>query len=288
MSRLTNLVGLITFLQSAILFSLATPSVADTLGDIKDRSVLRLAVREDAPPFSSKNADGTYVGYSVALCQSVANALKKQLNIADLKIEYVPVTAIDRFDTMTKNKADILCEATSATLTRREAIDFSIPTFVSGASLAIREGGPMDLKSLSGKKVGVLGGTTTEEALRRTLKDQKIDATVVPAVSHEEGMAALEKQEVEAYFADRTILQYRLATRKSPQKLLLADGYLTIEPYALGLPGNDSAFRLAVDRELSRLYRSGAVIKLFRGAFGEKAKPTSLLRALYTISGLPE
>jgi polar amino acid transport system substrate-binding protein/glutamate/aspartate transport system substrate-binding protein len=288
MSRLTHLVGLITLLQTTLLVSLTTPSFADTLGSIKESKVLRLAVREDAPPFSSKNADGRYVGYSVALCQAIANALKKQLSIADLKIEYVPVTASDRFDIMTGHKADILCEATSATLTRREAIDFSIPTFVSGTGLVIREGGPMDMKSLTGKKLGVLGGTTAEEALRRTLKDQKISATIVPAVSHEEGMSALEKQEVEAYFADRTILQYWLATRKSPQKFLLAEEYLTIEPYALGLPGNDPTFRLAVDRELSRMYRSGAVIKLFRGAFGEKAKPTNLLKALYTISGLPE
>jgi ABC-type amino acid transport substrate-binding protein len=288
MTELVQRVSAIALLSSAMCFFLAAPSFADTLGRLKDQHVLRLAVREDAPPFSSKNSDGSFGGYSVTLCQSIAADLKKRLAIDDLKIEYVPVTAGNRFEVIAQEKADILCEATSVTLTRRETIDFSIPTFVSGASLVIREGGPADFQSLAGKKIGVLGDTTTEEALRRTLKDEKIDANVVTAASHDEGMAALENNTVDAYFADRTILQYRLAARKSPTKLLLAENYLTVEPYALGLPGNDSAFRLAVDRALSRLYRSGAIIKLFRRSFGPDAKPTALQKSLYTIAGLPE
>lgn len=261
---------------------------ADLLTDIKANGTLRIAVRDDAPPFSSKNDKDEAVGYSVALCQAVAADLKKELGLSNLKIEYVKVTAEDRFKAITEKKADILCEATSATLARRALLDFSVPTFVSGAGLAIREGGPGDFKGLAGKKIGVLGGTTTEEALANTLKDQKIQAEVVPAKSHDEGLATLENGATDAYFADRTILRYRLAARKSPVKLLLSENYLTIEPYALGLPLGETGFRLAVDRSLSKLYRSGAIVKLFHDAFGKEAKPTALQKALYTISGLPE
>jgi polar amino acid transport system substrate-binding protein/glutamate/aspartate transport system substrate-binding protein len=274
----------------AALATLAWPNLtaADLLGDIKANGTLRLAVRADAPPFSSKNDKGDVVGYSVALCRAVAEDIKQQLKLPALKVELVPVTAEDRFQAITEKKADILCEATSATLSRREALDFSIPTFVSGAGLAIREGGPGDFKALAGKKIGVLGGTTTEEALKNSLVEQKIKAEVVPAKSHDEGLAALENGSTDAYFADRTILRYRLAVRKSPMKLLLSENYLTIEPYALGVPLGDSAFRLAVDRSLSKLYRSGAIVKLFKESFGKDAKPTALQKALYTISGLPE
>lgn len=269
---------------------LAWPSLAsaDLLSDVKAKATLRLAVREDAPPFSAKNDKGDIVGYSVALCRAVAEDLKKQLDLPSLKVELVPVTAEDRFKAITEKKADILCEATSATLARREVLDFSIPTFVSGAGLAIRDGGPGDFKSLAGHKIGVLGGTTTEEALKNSLAEQKIKAEIVPAKSHDEGLAALESGSTDAYFADRTILRYRLAVRNSPVKLLLSDNYLTIEPYALGVPLGESAFRLAVDRSLSKLYRSGAIVKLFKDSFGKDAKPTALQKALYTISGLPE
>lgn len=269
---------------------LAWPSLAsaDLLADIKSNGTLRLAVREDAPPFSSKNDKGETVGYSVALCQAVAEDLKKQLGLSALKIEFVPVTAENRFKAITEKKADLLCEATTVTLSRREQLDFSIPTFVSGAGLIIRDGGPGDFKALAGKKIGVLGGTTTEEALRNSLTQEKITAEVIPAKTHDEGLASLESGSTDAYFADRTILRYRLAQRKSPTKLLLSENYLTIEPYALGVPLGETGFRLAVDRSLSKLYRSGAIVKIFHEIFGDKAKPTALQKSLYAISGLPE
>ncbi|MBK8157456.1 MAG: hypothetical protein IPK59_01110 [Rhodospirillaceae bacterium] len=56
----------------------------------------------------------------------------------------------------------------------------------------------------------------------------------------------------------------------------------------MGLPHRDNALRLAVDRAVSHLYRSDAVGKIFKDSFGAKAKPTSLQRALNTISDLPE
>lgn len=284
MSRLFCRATLLALLSAGI----AAPAFADTLANIKANGTLRLAVREDAPPFAAKNKDGAAVGYSVALCQAVAADLKKELGLAELKVELIPVTAENRFDAITGGKADMLCEATTVTLERRAKIDFSVPTFVSGAGLAIREGGPQDLKALAGKKIGVLDGTTTEDALRHTLSQLGITAEIVPAATHNEGIETLGRGETEAYFADRTILRYLLGQYSSPTKLLLADNYLTVEPYALGLPLGDTAFRLAVDRALSRLYRSGEIAKLFVSVFGPDAKPTSLQKALYTISGFPE
>ena len=102
----------------------------------------------------------------VDLCRAVAKKLAEQLNLGSLNVAYVPVTAADRFEAIRQQKADLLCEPTSATLSRRELVDFSIPTFVDGASLMIRADGPHDLKALAGQKIGVLAGTTTEQALR--------------------------------------------------------------------------------------------------------------------------
>jgi ABC-type amino acid transport substrate-binding protein len=262
-------------------------AAADSLDAIKENQKIRLAVRADAPPFSAM-VDGKPTGYSVALCEAVAAELKTQLELTDLAIEYVTVTAEDRFDAITGGKADLLCEATTATLSRRDKVDFSVPTFVSGAGLVIRADGPQDIASLAGKKIGVLGGTTTEESLKATLAGANITAEVVPAATHDEGIATIERAETDAYFADRTILRYILESRTMSEKLILAENYLTVEPYALALPLGDHGLRLAVDRALSRLYRSGKVADIFRAAFGPNAKPTALQRGLYTISGLPE
>ena len=261
---------------------------AGVLDRISQDKTIRIAYREDAPPFSYKDKIGEPVGFMVDLCRDVAKRLAEQLNLPSLNVTYVPVTAADRFEAIQQQKADILCEPTSATLSRREQVDFSIPTFVDGAGLMIRADGPRDLKALAGQKIGVLAGTTTEEALRNSLKLAEITADVIPAKTHAEGLAMLEDGKVSAYFGDRSILVSLIKGSKAPDKLMLAENYFSVEPYALALPRGDEAFRLAIDRALSHIYRSGEIAAIFKRTFGDQTKPGQVLQTLYLIAGLPD
>ena len=265
-----------------------TAATAGTLDRIGQEKAIRIAYREDAPPFSYKDKLGEPSGFMVDLCRAVAKKLADQLNLPSLNVAYVPVTAADRFEAIAQQKADLLCEPTSITLSRRVQVDFSIPTFLDGASLIVRAGGPKNLRDLSGKKIGVLAGTTTEEALRNTLNEAKINGDVVAAKTHGEGLAMLDEGKISAYFGDRSILLFLIKDSKAPEKLRLADDYLTVEPYALALPRGDTDFRLAVDRALSHIYRSGEIAAVFQRTFGGKAEPSQILRTLYLISGVPD
>jgi ABC-type amino acid transport substrate-binding protein len=263
-------------------------AAAGTVDRIKQEQAVRIAYREDAPPFSYKDKIGEPTGFMVDLCKEVAKKLAEQFDLQSLKVTYVPVTAADRFEAIAQQKADLLCEPTSATLSRREQVDFSIATFVDGAGLLVRANGPKDLRAMAGQKIGVLAGTTTEEALRNTLNDARITADVIAAKTHGEGLAMLDEGKISAYFADRAILVTLSRESKAPDKLRLADEYLTVEPYALALPRGDSDFRLAVDRALSHIYRSGEIVAIFERTFGGKSKPSQILQTLYLISALPD
>ena len=203
-------------------------------------------------------------------------------------MDYVLVTAANRFDAIKSGKADLLCEPTSATLSRREQVDFSIATFIDGASLLVSGEGPSEFGALAGKKIGVLAGTTTEQSLRDTLASANINAEVVPAKTHEEGLAMLDQGTIVAYFGDRAILAYLASKSSAPGKLRLANNYFSLEPYALALARGDSDFRLAVDRALSRIYRSGEISAIFAHSFGSQTQPSDTLQTLYLISALPE
>jgi ABC-type amino acid transport substrate-binding protein len=280
--------GLICAAAFAALALATGPASAGTLDRIRQDKTIRIAFRDDAPPFSFKGKTAEPVGYMVDLCRVVAKGVAQQLNLPSLNVEYVPVTASDRFDAITKGKADLLCEPTTETLSRRAQVDFSIPTFVDGASLLIRSDGPKSVAALGGHKIGVLAGTTTEDELRASLKDAGITAEVIPASTHDEGLGMLDDGKVSAYFADRGILMFLAEQSQAPGKLLLADNYLTIEPYALALPHGDEDFRLAVDRALSNIYRSGEIAAIFSHTFGAKTKPSQILQSLYLISALPD
>jgi ABC-type amino acid transport substrate-binding protein len=260
---------------------------AGTLDKVRQDKALRLAFRDDAPPFSFTDEAGLPAGFMVDLCRSVAKHIGEQLNI-DLKVAYVLVTAENRFDAIENGKADLLCEPTSETLSRREHVDFSIPTFADGASLLVGADGPSDFAALAGKKIGVLAGTTTEESLRNTLASAGLVADITPAKTHLEGLAMLDKGEVVAYFADRAILSYLASKSSDSSKLRLADNYFSLEPYALALPRGDEDFRLAVDRALSHIYRSGEIAIVFAHTFGNAMQPSDILKTLYSIAALPD
>jgi polar amino acid transport system substrate-binding protein/glutamate/aspartate transport system substrate-binding protein len=259
---------------------------AGTLDAVKQVKTIRLAVRDDAPPFSYKDKTGQPAGFMVDLCRAVVKHLADDLSLGEVRIAYVSVTAADRFDAIQGGKADLLCEPTSETLSRRGQVDFSIPTFVDGASMMVKADGPSEFGALAGKKIGVLAGTTTEQSLRAALDATSLKADLVLARTHEEGIKMLDAGDITAYFADRAILGYLVDMSGEPDTLRIADQYLSIEPYALALPRGDSDFRLAIDRALSHVYKSGEIGTIFASVFG--APPNDTLKTLYLISTLPE
>lgn len=271
---------------------LGTAAGAQTVERLQQTKTLRIAYDPGAPPFSyivpGSPPNALPQGYSIDLCQAVADQLKQQLKLPELKVSYVVVNSQDRFEAIVQGKADLLCESATATLSRRKLVDFSIPIFIDGASFVIRPDGPRDIKLLAGKKIAVQPGTTTEEELRRALAGTHINAELVLVKTNQEGLEAVEKGTVAAFFADRATLAFLLRKEKEAASLLMAENYLSVEPIALALKKGDSDFRLAVDTALSHLYRRGEITVIFKTAFGPLRTPSPLLAALYQIAGLPD
>ena len=261
---------------------------AGVLDRAKETGELRIAYRDDAQPFSYKNAEGKPAGYSVALCGMVAREVAKEVGRDSLEIVPVEVAAADRLNAVPDGKADILCEATTATFTRRATMDFSLLTFATGATLIYPVDGVSTFDGLAGRKVGVLAGSTTEQGLREALGRAGIAAEVVTVPAHRDGIEQLASGELAAYFGDGAILLYHLMQSPFRDRLRLSDKVLSFEPYALGLPKGDDAFRLVVDRTLARLSRGGGVARLFEESFGPGAEPGDIVKAMWLLNSIPE
>lgn len=263
------------------------PLVAQTLERIAADGALRLGYRETAVPLSYADpTTGRASGFSVALCEAIAEDIAKAAGIERLTLDYVPVTAEDRFDAVAEGRIDLLCGAATQTLSRRAQVDFSIPTFVDGAGIALKRGGARSFAELAGRTIAVTSGTTTEEALRRTLAESGLQATVLAVPDHQAGLAAMTDGAADAYVADHAILQY-LVARSGATEIVVASDQLTLETHALALPRGDADFRLAVDTGLSRLYLSGEVEALFQSAFGPTVEMSDLLKTVYVVNALP-
>jgi glutamate/aspartate transport system substrate-binding protein len=282
-----------TIVGASLIFLLAAAqSVAQdldgTLKSIKASSTFRLGYLETAPPFSFPGPDKRPVGYSIDLCTQIASAIQKQLGI-NLKLEWVPVTAENRIDMVAEGKVDIECGTTTASLSRQERVDFSLMTFVDGGSLMT----PADSKlsgvpDLAGKRIAVIPGTTTEAALAKFLKEHFITVELVPVKNHVDGRATIEKGSVDGFASDRSILIGLAVTAKDPARFGLANILFSYEPYGFMLRRNDGAFRLAVNRALAALYRSGEIEPIYERWFGGFGKPSPAIQAMYLLNGLPE
>jgi glutamate/aspartate transport system substrate-binding protein len=260
-----------------------------TLKKIKTSGTFTIGYRESAPPFSFPGPDKRPVGYSIDLCMHVASTIQKQLGITDLKLNWVPVTAENRIDMVAQGKVDIECGTTTASLSRQERVDFSLMTFVDGASLLTAAGANLrGLADLTDKRIAVIPGTTTEKALADFLKKEFISVKVVPVKDHLEGIAAIEKGLADAFASDRGTLIGIAVTSKDPTRFALANVVFSYEPYGLMVRRNDAAFRLAVNRALAGLYRSGGFVPIYERWFGGFGKPSEAIQAMYLLNGLPE
>ena len=273
----------------AMLACAAPASAADsTLTQIEQSKTIRLGYRENSAPFSFLGEDKQPQGYSIDLCKVVAGDIAKQLKLEKLAIEWVPVSAQDRFDAVKSGKIDLECGNTTQTLSRRADFDFSLMTYVDGAGLLFRKGGiPKGTDHLTGQRIAVVAGTTTEQALAQLGAAAKLGATLVRVPDHNAGLKALIDKQADAYAADRTVLVTTALIGGQGTDFELSPVQFTYEPYGL-MMRPDHAFRLAVDRSLAHLYRTGEVSVILQRWFGQLGNPGEVLKVMFLLNGLPE
>ncbi len=261
-----------------------------TLKGIADSGVFRIGYRTSTPPFSFIDQNGGPAGYSVELCNRIAAAIRQQLKLTDLEIKYYAVDMDTRFTAVEKGEVDIACASTTITLSRQERVDFTLMTFLTGGSILSRSARPVPTTGdLAGKSVAVIKGTTTSVALGAYLSESLIDARVITIDSLDIAMDMLGKGEVDAVADDQIVLIGQLLQARDPQTFTMAQDMYSYEPYGLVVKRNDADFRLAANRALAQLYRSGQYKALYNKWFGRSGvRPSPILAAMFQLQALPE
>jgi ABC-type amino acid transport substrate-binding protein len=282
---------------SAVLLALAALAVhapiahaaSPTLERIKTRGTIELAYRDQTAPFAFRDRDGRVRGYSVELCEKVVASLQKALALPALKANWRPVDAATRLEAVAKGDVDIECGTTTITLARMERVDFSVPIYVDGGSVLVRASSKLvKLADLSGKRVAVIPGTTTEQALSAQLAATGAAATIVPVKNGGEGLELLQAAKVDGYAGDRIVLTTLRQRAPKPDALGFLANDFSFEPYALVVRRDDPDFRLAVNRALVGVYKSGEIDAIFQRWFASLGRPGPLLNAMFYLQQLPE
>jgi ABC-type amino acid transport substrate-binding protein len=268
--------------------SIAGAAAAEsTLDGIKSSNTIRLGYRENSIPFSFSDHQLPR-GYSIDLCKTVADDIAKQLKLEKLDIQWISVTAESRFDALKSGKIDLECGNSTQTLSRRAEFDFSVMTFVDGASLLFRKGeAPTAADHLAGQRIVVVSGTTTEKTLEALGASAKLSAALIKVPDYDAALKALSDKKATALAADRTVLITTALTSGRDKEFELSSAQFTYEPYGL-MMRRDPEFRLAVDRSLARLYRTGEIGPVFQRWFEPLGNPGDVLKVMFLLNGLPE
>jgi ABC-type amino acid transport substrate-binding protein len=281
---------LVAFLVAASLVAGGAQAQSpNTLGKIKAAKAINVAFSPDSLPFSFVGPNNEPAGYTIDICKRVIAQIGRAVGEPNLKVNWMPGSVSERLQMVASGRADLECANTTQTLARLANVDFSNLIFIDGGGLLVMADSPvMKVTDLSGKKIAVLAGTTTETRLKDTLQRRLVNATVVPIKNANEGVAMLESGSVDAYAGDKIKLVGLAAQGKDPKKLQLLVEDLSIEPYALALPRNDSALRLEVNRALTQVYMGGEIEPIFANWLGKLGRPSSLLAAMYLLYSIPD
>lgn len=258
----------------------------------------------DTRPFSFKGDAGKPTGYSVELCERVAEQLKTALGLPSLAVDWVPVTQESRFSDVASGKVDIDCGADSETLARRKEVAFSIPIYPGGIGALIRADAPRGLRELltegrnarplwrgtpaellNAQTFAAVRGTTGERWLSSRIKTLQLESKMVAVDTYEAGARMVLDRSANALFGDFPILINASKSASADGDLIVVDRHFTFEPFALALAPGDEGLRLIVDSTLSHLYGGKEFEAIYSKWFGQ---PDESMRAFFRANVIPD
>ncbi len=272
MKRITSLVSA---LIAGIAFTGA--SVAQdggTLKKIRDTGVIKIGNRDASIPFSYLDDKQQPVGYGVDICMKVADAIKANLKMPNLKVEFVPVTSQTRIPILTGGNIDLECGSTTNSVERQKQVAFAPTYFVTGTKIVVKkDAGIKSYDDLKGKTVVFTQGTTNERAMKAYNDEKKLGINFIPAKDHAESFLAVETGRAVAFPMDDIILYGLKANARNPDDFLVVGEFLSDDPYGIMMRRDDTEFKKLVDGVVAGLYKSGEINKIYAKWFQSKIPP---------------
>ena len=239
------------------------------IATIRHQGRLTVAVQEDFKPFSFLDAHQQRVGFEVDLIRELA---KRWLGDTDA-VTFVPVTPDRRIATLLEGTVDLIAAALTNTPARQKQIAFSHTYFQDKQRLLVPEGAAVaDVCDLQGKIIAVTRGSTAVDNVRAQARACGFTAQLLDVETQAEAVAAVLMGKAAAFRTEGLALE-QLAAGKP---LKVVRNSVSEEPYGLGLPQGDEAFRRVVNLTLEAMYADGTLAAMSQKWFQDSARPYPL------------
>ncbi|MEG8099016.1 amino acid ABC transporter substrate-binding protein [Candidatus Liberibacter brunswickensis] len=215
------------------------PANASVLQDIKNRGFLKCGINTGLIGFSEIKADGDWKGFDVDFCKALSSAIFDDPS----KIQYLPLSAKERFIALQSKQIDILSRNTDWTLLLETSLGLAfrpITYFDGQGFIMYKKPGISSVSQLSGASICVQAGTTTELTLADYFKAHQMSYHPIIFERVEEIDAAYRSHRCDVYTGDQSALYALKLTTDKPSEHIILPEIISKSPLAPSILQGDS------------------------------------------------
>ncbi|WP_210484807.1 amino acid ABC transporter substrate-binding protein [Microvirga antarctica] len=207
----------------------ASAAEAQTLKAVKDRGSLICGVSQGLGGFSVADPKGAWTGFDVDFCRAIAAAIFND----PTKVQFVELSAADRFPALASGKIDIL--ARNSTWTMGRELEFGIVftgvTYYDGQGFLVpKSAGISSAVELDGAKVCVQAGTTSQANVADFFSANGMKLETIVVSSPAEAAAAYQDGRCTAISSDASQLHAERRKLAKPGDSLVLPDIISKEP----------------------------------------------------------
>lgn len=209
-----------------------------TLSIVKKRKLIRCGVSEGLAGFSNPDSTGSWKGIDVDLCRALAAAIFKDPEL----VQYISLSANQRFIALQSGEVDILSRNTTQTLSRDAAqgINFAPVLYYDGQGFMVRKKDKVKtIKDLNGATICTQQGTTTEMNMADYFRMHNLKFKPVVFESDNETVMAFMKGRCDALTSDLSGLAAEKSKVRKPDDYEVLSEVISKEPLAAAVRHGD-------------------------------------------------
>lgn len=244
----------------------ALPSESAVARIIRD-GVVRVGILYNAAPFGLLNIRGEVAGMDADIARSMAEAW-------GVEVAFVQVTRQTALDMLLNGSVDFLAAAQVHHRRLDAEVEFSQTYYQGGQALMVRDAdGAAAPGHMEGRKIGIVLGTSAEEAVAAWQTRTGINITVSEYLTIDQGLTALVASEIDGLVG--SIIQLRTILQPGVMKIL--EELVMPEPYAIAIRRQDISLRNLVNRTLQHLAEKGRMNEIYQSNLPGSTYPPGLI-----------
>lgn len=230
---------------------------ASTLDHIQYSSVLNIGYRQ-LPPFSFTDKSGKVTGYTVALCNIIADKLRLYLKLNSLTVHYIPVNFADRFSALNTRKIDMDCGVNANAPERTSSVSFSIDYYIAKMRIiSLRKNNIDSLEDLKGRTVSLTGSSKDLLEFNKVNREKHLNISTITTTTINGAFEKMAHNESAALFLDDVLSWPLINHDEQPEQFSVSSETIGSDMhYAIMMRKNDPQFVAFVNSTLKNIFSS--------------------------------